>query len=110
MALPGSLFQLERTMIPDIIKLQEVRAHFAAHAPPVPDWFNPVVPPPPRRPDVHVCPNCRDDTGPCLSHAGCIELRKFQKQREDWQDMRRRECLFQWPVAWADEMIKRMGL
>lgn len=81
--------------------------YFVAHAP-VDPWphFQPDVPGEPQRnPDWHWCDGCIADSD-CNGGANCGELRQWRKDKQSWSEYRDCERLRQWPLFWANEMVK----
>lgn len=69
------------------------RAYFAAHAPSVPDWFIPRMPPQPADP--------RTVSGSSEDFVAALQ------RRQAWAEMYDRERIFQWPWVYADQVTQR---
>lgn len=68
--------------------------YFTAHAPAEPqEWFEPVMEKAPRIDNPH------------LKNA----LDKQLRLTAEWKAEREKQRLLQWPLAWAQEMVKRLG-
>lgn len=118
---------------PDVIPGQlSLRAYFVAHAPAIPDWFEPVLPevkwPETLHPHASATPtinkavsenwsiehanNMTRDWHPqdrvqLLSHLQLTELARQQEEKN--AKIEPLERVLQWPLYWADAMIERLS-
>lgn len=83
-----------------------LRDHFATHAPPAPDWWNPVGDPLPPRPEgAAPCKGCRED-GDCDDSLPCKMFRAWSR---DCSNVRHENAMMAtalWRFAWADAMLE----
>lgn len=94
----------------------ELRDYYIAHAPPVPEWFALVIPDEPHR-ELNPSPALKallNKPREQWSHDECVmrdaeDAARVEHNRlhAEWREMARRERLLQWPLYWADEMMKR---
>ncbi len=97
-----------------------LRDYFIAHAPAEPQlWFAPAMPPKPRLPDKYAMLNDDDrrafenDVDPDEDPTASDSYRSFchayvaaRHAIDAWQNDLVKQRFIQWPVAWADEMLK----
>ena len=98
-----------------------MRDYFIAHAPAKPPkWFNPDVPPCPAVPSITFAPECIKEQllayqdgalgfeqMSATAQAWFEDRDRIEKMQGEWQENFRVEFALQWPLYWADEMLKR---
>lgn len=99
---------------------ETLRDYFIAHAPPAPSWFRPAMPAFPEEPEnkeaVELIALRRRTKTPEenlpieekeLLERYRSEMKAWHKAVTEFEEMRTRETLLQWPLYWADQMLKR---
>lgn len=98
------------------MELTELRDYYIAHAPPVPEWFEPVAPPKPKwrdNPEAlalksrKLKPEEMSADQRALLAAERAAIEEYSRSNTEWQLQVKRERLLQWPLYWADQMMKR---
>jgi hypothetical protein len=96
-----------------------LRDYLIAHAPAVPGWFEPTLPKCPEwlnvehitddavREDVKIALDASTDPATEAGRAWIEQQRQIGEQIADWNKLKRRETILQWPAYWADEQLRR---
>lgn len=92
----------------------ELRDYYIAHAPAVPEWFKPVIPDEPQWQTNPKMKALREkprqdwtDDDHLLDGVESAARHSHNRLHRQWQDAAQRERTLQWPLYWADEMMKR---